>query len=184
MNKSIALDIHAKSSLGESLNIEIQLGNHRGFMERILFYWSRQYGSQLQSGEDYQCLQRTVSIFLLNFDLTKQDAMHSVYQVLETERYEMLSDKLEIHLLELPKLTLDHREREQTLGNWLQFLRGATKEDWERLSTDDDELRKVMSTQKNRELAIGMLNEGVPVEIITMLTGYSVEDLVLMKDQK
>jgi hypothetical protein len=29
-----------------------------------------------------------------------------------------------------------------------------------------------------------MLNEGVPVEIITKLTGYSVEDLVRMKDQK
>ena len=38
--------------------------------------------------------------------------------------------------------------------------------------------------QKNRELAIVMLNDGVPVEIITKLTGYSVEDLVRMKDQK
>jgi predicted transposase/invertase (TIGR01784 family) len=229
-DKSITLDIHAKSSAGESLNIEIQLSNHRRLLERILFYWSRQYGSQLQSGEDYRQLRRTVSIFLLDFDLTKQRELHSVYQVLETERYEPLTDQLEIHLIELPKLSSDRGEREKTLWNWLQFLCGSRKEDWERLSTDDDELRKVMSTlesiskdremwllaesrkkwmhdqatfratgfedgkdegkaegkvegaqEKNRELAIGMLNEGVHIEIITKLTGYSADELASFK---
>ena len=248
-NKSIALDIHAKSSAGESLNIEIQLSNHQGLKERILFYWSRQYGSQLQTGEDYRQLQRTVSIFILDFDLTKQDSLHSVYQVLEIDRIEPLTDQLEIHLLELPRLHSVDRNRVNRLWNWLQFLCGDTNEDWERLSTDDEELRKVMRTlesiskdremwllaesrkkwlhdqaafratgyqegyeegmekgmqdgmekgmekgmeigtaegaqQKNRELAIGMLNEGVDIEIIIKLTGYSAEDLAQIKKHK
>ena len=36
-NKSIALDIHAKSSAGESLNIEIQLSNHKGLRSASYF---------------------------------------------------------------------------------------------------------------------------------------------------
>jgi predicted transposase/invertase (TIGR01784 family) len=245
-DKSIALDIHAKSALGESLNIEIQLRSHAGLAERILYYWSRQYGSQLQAGEDYNRLRRTVSIFLLDFDLTLQGKMHSVYGVLEKERYEPLTEQLEIHLLELPKLKWDGQQQLNMLHNWLHFLRGATIEEWIRMSKDDDELRKVMSTLesiskdremwllaesrkkwlhdqaafratgyeegkaegkavglaegkaeglaegkaegkaegleeglqlKNRELAIGMLNEGVSVDIIKKLTGYSAEEL-------
>jgi predicted transposase/invertase (TIGR01784 family) len=241
-DKSITLDIHAKSSLGESLNIEIQLSNHRGLLERMLFYWSRQYGSQLHAGEDYQRLQRTVCIFLLDFHLTKQPNLHSVYQVLETVRYERLTDQLEIHLIELPKLSSDLRGRGKPFWNWLQFLCGTKIEDWELLSKDDDILRKVMSTlesiskdremwllaesrkkwlhdqatlratgyadgkeegkaegraegraegkaegkaegaqQARFELAIGMLHEGVAMEIITKLTGYSAEDLAPFK---
>ena len=38
--------------------------------------------------------------------------------------------------------------------------------------------------QKNRELAIGMLNEGVDIEIIIKLTGYSAEDLAQITKQK
>jgi len=235
-DKSIALDIHAKSSLGESLNIEIQLSNHRGLKERILYYWSRQYGSQLQTGQSYERLQRTVSIFLLDFDLTRRDVLHSVYQVLETECFAPLTDQLEIHLLELPKLAkLSSKDvnRDRTLWNWLQFLCGATQEEWEQLSSDDTELRKVMSTlesiskdremwllaesrkkwlhdqvafretgfeegkaegkaegivegeqKKSREIAIGMMNEGVALEIIIKLTGYSAEELVTLKLQR
>ena len=91
--KSIVLDVHAKTPAGERVNIEIQLRNHLGLRERALFYWSRSFNSQLHSGEHYGQLKRTVSIFLLDFRLTEQEDMHSVYQVLETERHEPFTDR-------------------------------------------------------------------------------------------
>jgi predicted transposase/invertase (TIGR01784 family) len=165
--KSIVLDIHAQTPKGERINIVIQLRNHLGLRERALFYWSRSFNSQLQSGEEYSRLQRTVSIFLLDFRLMDHDDLHSVYQLLEQERHDPFTDRLEIHLIELPKLASARKTRSagsagntgntgsagvadkldnQPLLNWLTFLRGAPQAEWERLAADETELRKVMST--------------------------------------
>ena len=35
------------------VNVEMQITNEENFRERTLYYWSRIYGSELKSGEDY-----------------------------------------------------------------------------------------------------------------------------------
>ena len=52
-------------------------------ISRSLYYWAKLYSSQLDKGESYLELQPTISINLINFDLTKNENFHSAYGIKE-----------------------------------------------------------------------------------------------------
>ncbi len=54
-------------------------------IEHSLFYWSRLFSGQLQGGNPYQKLERTVCINLLDFDLLDTLEYHSCYVLKERE---------------------------------------------------------------------------------------------------
>ena len=94
-------------------------------IERSLFYWGRLFSGQLQSGNSYQKLERTVCINLLSFDLLDTAEYHSCYVLKERERNEQLSDLLEIHFIELDKIKdiQDAGEIKTQLEAWLEFIK-------------------------------------------------------------
>ncbi len=83
-DKYSRLDVRATTNKGEHINIEIQLDNKYNMIKRSLYYWSKLYESQLESGNDYQKLSRTICINLLDFNLLKHDKFHSIYKVRST----------------------------------------------------------------------------------------------------
>ncbi len=54
--KSSIMDLRLQLNTGELVNVEMQAFSHKGFGERILFYWAKNYISQLKEGEDYKKL--------------------------------------------------------------------------------------------------------------------------------
>ena len=103
-DKMGTLDILATTNKGELINVEVQVADEKNMIERSLYYWSRLFSGQLQSGNPYQKLERTVCINLLSFDLLETAEYHSCYVLKERERNEQLSDLLEIHFIELDKI--------------------------------------------------------------------------------
>ena len=77
--KDTILDVKAKDEFGKLYNIEIQLQGNETYKSRSLYYWAKLYSSQLDKGESYLELQPTISINLINFDLTKNKNFHSAY---------------------------------------------------------------------------------------------------------
>jgi len=57
-----------------------------------------------------------------------------------------LSDDIEIHFLELTKLDNHALPMEGGLINWLMFLKGADKSNWEVLQMNEPTLKKAMDT--------------------------------------
>jgi len=55
---------------GVQVDIEIQLTEHPAFRERVIFYLSRLYSSQISSGEQYHVLRKTISLIILDYILT------------------------------------------------------------------------------------------------------------------
>ena len=51
----------------EIINIEIQLKNEYNMIQRSLYYWSKLYEEQLEEGDRYDKLCRTVCINILDF---------------------------------------------------------------------------------------------------------------------
>ena len=66
-DKFSRLDVKAMTSNNEIINIEIQLKNEYNMIKRSLYYWSKLYSEQLNEGEDYSVLKRTICINILNF---------------------------------------------------------------------------------------------------------------------
>ena len=55
------------------------------------------YEAQLNEGEDYSELKRTVCINVLNFKYLKNDRFHNGYRLKENETNEELTNVCEIH---------------------------------------------------------------------------------------
>ena len=123
-DKYSRLDVKAMTNKGEHINIEIQLKDEYNMIKRSLYYWSKLYEGQLENGENYQKLSRTICINLLNFNLLNHDKFHSVYRLKDCETNEELTDVMELHFIELKKMKDVKRVEEvkTKLEAWLYFI--------------------------------------------------------------
>ena len=127
--KRCRLDIRALTSHNHHINIEVQLLNQGNMEKRSLYYWSKLYTEQLSEGQDYSELHKTIAINILDFPYLTNDKVHSIYRVLETETLTELSDMLEMHFLELPRLNERPYDLDCPLTRWLLFLSDQTSQE-------------------------------------------------------
>ena len=157
-DKFSRLDVKATTSNNEIINIEIQLKNEYNMIKRSLYYWSKLYSEQLNEGEDYSLLKRTICINILNFKYLKTRMFHSVYRMKEIHTNEELSDIQEIHFIEIPKLE-DGSDEKDMLVAWIEFLKNPESEkvrslemSVEEIREAKDELIKMSNDDTQREL--------------------------------
>lgn len=144
--KQSILDIKARSADGELINIEMQLFNPYNMPKRTLYYWSSLYAHQLKESDKYQELKKCVTINILNFSMLPNDRYHSVFHLREDHTFIPLVDDIEIHVMELTKLEHYPITIQGGLVNWLLFLRGVDKSNWEVLTMQEPMLQKAMTT--------------------------------------
>jgi predicted transposase/invertase (TIGR01784 family) len=122
------LDILATTNDKEIINIEIQVRDQKDITARALFYWSKLFGSQLNSGEPYSELKRTITINILDFNQFKDDRYWHKGMLTDTKDHMIFSKLLEVHFLELRKM-LGARGKSTTLEMWLKFLNNPYSEE-------------------------------------------------------
>ena len=109
------------------VNVEMQVNYERTFKERTLFYWSRMYGEELRAGDEYADLRQTICINIINFNLFECPEYHSCFKVMESERHELLTDKLAIHFFELKKVGKTRKNK--PMDDWLELINAETEDD-------------------------------------------------------
>ena len=102
--KATVLDLSCVTSDGTQVNIEVQVRDQRNIVQRTLFYWAQCYQDSLKKGMDYRELRRTVTINLLGYRFLPQDDFHSVYRLYNPATQHLLTDDIEVHFLEMPKV--------------------------------------------------------------------------------
>ena len=160
-DKFSRLDVKATTSNNEIINIEIQLKNEYNMIKRSLYYWSKLYSEQLNEGEDYSLLKRTICINILNFKYLKTRMFHSVYRMKEIHTNEELSDIEEIHFIEIPKLE-DGSDEKDMLVAWIEFLKNPESEKVTSLEMSVDEIREA------KDELIKMSNDDTQRELYEM----------------
>jgi predicted transposase/invertase (TIGR01784 family) len=98
---------------------------HPFFPERLLFYWSKVYGAGIQKGMKYSGLSRVYSITILNASLFKNtEDFHTTFLLLDKKTGKiLLTDHLEMHILELEKVGKQLSKLETNLESWAYFFR-------------------------------------------------------------
>lgn len=144
-DKQSIFDIHAKTAEGKLINIEMQLFNKYDNEKRTLYYWSKQYAGQLEEGLSYRRLRKCVTINILNFSILPNERYHNIFHLREDHSGISLIDDIEIHFLELSKLTEQIIPNEGGLINWLLFLKGDDATNWEVLKVNEPTLGKAMT---------------------------------------
>ena len=160
-DKFSRLDVKATTSNNEIINIEIQLKNEYNMIKRSLYYWSKLYSEQLNEGEDYSVLKRTICINILNFKYLKTSKFHSGYRLKEIYSNEELTDVAEIHFIEIPKLEEGTDEKDM-LVNWVEFLKDPESEKVRSLEMSIEEIRRA------KDELIRMSNDDTQREIYEM----------------
>jgi predicted transposase/invertase (TIGR01784 family) len=154
--KATVLDVKARLGDGTLVDIEMQCQPHRALERRLLYYWARTYGSQLQS---YAELNACKGIFFLDFHLAGSRRFHNVFALRERHTGLELDAALELHTVELPKLESDP-EHNEALDHFCRFLRYADPEEIKAISMSDPvidkarrRLEEISADPRSRQLA-------------------------------
>lgn len=125
LDKTGIIDVRAKTSKGENIDIEVQLTDQGNMDKRTLFYWGKMYLENIKQGQDYTSLEKVITINILDFEFLGTESYQSSFHLWEdVEKEYMLTDVVEIHFLELPKFRRkkDKDYRENDIERWLMFL--------------------------------------------------------------
>ena len=130
-DKETIVDVKCITKNGTVVIIEVQLSGNSRFPERILYYWAANYSKLLKKGEEYEDLTPVISINLLNFNLNKNDKnVHSCYMIYDTKNKNLLTDHLQIHIIELKKFKFKNNDLKKDLNYWLGFFTTNNMEEY------------------------------------------------------
>ena len=126
------LDIKAEINDGTMLDVEMQMKNERNTEERATEYMGKMISEQLQVGEDYQNLKKSIVIFITNYNFLKRNSYHSVGRMkfdktIEDEYVnmgyeiedEVASKYIDVHYIELPKFKKKELSKFTKLDQWM-----------------------------------------------------------------
>ena len=119
------LDVIAKINDDQNIDIEMQISNKDNIINRILYYWSRLYVRSIKKGQDYDKLEKSIAILIIEEKIAGLEKLqcHTEWKIIENKtRTKILTDKFEIHIIELEKLKSDTDSISEKLLNWLSFL--------------------------------------------------------------
>jgi predicted transposase/invertase (TIGR01784 family) len=132
------------------------------------------YNSQISSGDTYAKLKKCITINIIDFETIPLDKIHTKFHILEDETGYKLTDVLEIHFLELPKLeNLDNiKDKDDPILEWLEFLDASSKEGMEMLAKKNENIKEayeiLQKVSKSKEAR--MAYEARQAEIMDQLT--------------
>ena len=109
-----------------------------------LTYWSKMYNGQIKSGDIYDKLKKCVTINIVDFNCIEINKLHTSFHITEDETNKKLTDVLEIHYLELPKLFDNNipKDESEPLVQWMMFLQSRNKEAFEMLAEKNEKIKK------------------------------------------
>ena len=164
-NKIGILDVKVIANKENDIDLEMQVVKSEYIADRILWYWSKMYSSSIERGKSYNNTKRAICILIADFNLENLKLIqdyHTKWNIRE-EKYTniILTEKLEIHIIELEKLenikTLNDTEKK--LLNWCKFIKSPVEVEDSIMSENEEikkakeELDKISQDAKERRLA-------------------------------
>lgn len=148
------MDIRADLKNDTNCIIEIQLKPCKNEPERILYYWADAYARQAKRGEKYKILKKTISIAILDHELEELKGIEEIgvkWQIWdELTGKRILTDRLELIIIELPKARRKYREEpDNAICQWMMFMDNP----------NESEVIQIMEENKNIKKAIEELEQ-------------------------
>ena len=136
-DKQGILDVRVSLNNDTEIDTEIQLTKIDIWTNRTLFYLSKMYAEQIGLGQSYRVLKKCVSISILDFKLFENEPdFYSCFHIREDTRHFLYTDKMEFHVIELPKLPEKLKKGDNILA-WAKFINAERREEFEELAGMD-----------------------------------------------
>ena len=143
------LDIKGKIDNNISCNIEMQVVDRKNVEKRIMFYWSKQYTTNISRGQDYNKLEKTICILIVDYELKKLEKVPKYitkWNIREEDYGKIiLTDVLELYIIELPKFTrYSGEEKYAELDEWIKFIKDPEVIDMENTNKEVKKAKEVL----------------------------------------
>lgn len=140
--KSSIIDVRATDEQGVTFIVEMQVAEPAGFDKRVLYYTSKDYAGQINSGDDYPLLRPVYFIGILNFDYFRGEDYLSSHSIIDEATGENGFKDLKFRFIELKKFNKKTHELKSIVDKWTFFIKYA--EDLEIMpeNIDDEGLKE------------------------------------------
>ena len=141
------LDVRVLMNDDTEIDIEVQLSELSVWAERSLFYLAKMYTEQINPGDSYNKFKKCVSISILDFKLfddTKN--FYSCFHIAEDNRHSLYTDKMEFHVLELPKLPEQPKNDSDNILLWAKFINAERKEEFDMVADKNPYIESAYQT--------------------------------------
>ena len=152
------LDIKAEINDGTMIDVELQMKNEKNTEERATEYMGKMISEQLQVGDSYQKLKKSIVIFITNYNFLNRNSYHSVGRMkfdktLKDEYVDMgfeiedeiASKYIEVHYIELPKFKKRELSKFTKLDQWMCIFT-QNKEGIMLAEKENKEIEKAINT--------------------------------------
>jgi predicted transposase/invertase (TIGR01784 family) len=131
-------DVRVLTNNGEELNIGIQIVDGFYIQSKLLLYFAQIHINQTEYCDNRKKA-RTITINILDFKYFNSNEYHKKISI-ENAKDKPKSEKIELHILELPKFTKDIIEVRTKEEKWMKFLKG---EDIESITMNYNAIKKL-----------------------------------------
>jgi predicted transposase/invertase (TIGR01784 family) len=123
--KVTIVDLKAKDQNDKTYIVEMQVAEVDGFDKRVLYYASKSYSAQIERGDQYENLNPTYFIGILDFEVTKNPSYINRHKIVDIETNENYLKDIEFNFIELPKFNKKEDELESVIDQWVYFIKNA-----------------------------------------------------------
>jgi predicted transposase/invertase (TIGR01784 family) len=123
--KASIIDVKARDERGKTYIVEMQVAEPDGLDKRLLYYASKEYAQQAESGDHYAQLKPVIFIGIFDFKFTKGEKYLSQHTVCDVESGERVIDDMAFYFIELPKFNKHLADLEDVTDKWIYFIKEA-----------------------------------------------------------
>jgi predicted transposase/invertase (TIGR01784 family) len=158
-DKVCRLDILATLDDGTKVDIEMQMRNYNDIEARSLFYTTREYHQNLENGQDYIEIPKSIGIWISNFNVFNDEGpFHEIVRLRRDYENQIFTDKIEMHYLQLPKFKQKCKRISNKLEEWLTFISFENMEELkmienEKVKKAEEELEYLSGDEAERRIA-------------------------------
>lgn len=152
------LDIIATLNDNTVINIEMQVRKNSNLIDRAIFYQSGLFHENLKSKEDYTKLPKTIGIWILKYHIFDEGPYHEIARLRRDYEDIILTNKFELHFIQLDKFRKKCTRISNKLEEWLTFIINDNLEEIKMIDNEyvkkaENELEILNADTEARELA-------------------------------
>jgi predicted transposase/invertase (TIGR01784 family) len=148
-DKLSVVDVKARDASGRQFVVEMQMVARAHHRQRVLYYATKLYSSQLAEGEEFDSLRAAYTISIVDTEvIARSDVFHTRYVMHDAAHDLTFTDDFVVHMIELPKFRTAVGDLGDRLAGWCYFLRNADHLDTDNLPVPltTPAIRKAMET--------------------------------------
>ena len=144
-------DVRIVTKEKETLNVGIQFIDGFYVQNKLLLYYAQIHTNQLEQHENEK-IAKTITINILDFEYFNSKEAHKTIKINEKKNKDGVGETIELHVIELPKWSVDLTEPITKENAWIVYLAGIERkiifENFEKIKKLNNLLIKFWAEEK------------------------------------